>query len=152
MFSSVFDVCFLMAVVSYSCHRYIVCVLNLLHTSKVSLLIYLRNWKVKNRALFPYYILIFDQTICCGDNDIFNRMLKGILCFLLHLWLWISGVTILLSLTVFSQVLADTMPATSDAIPLLGNLKWNKRHPPQLPTLCMPSNLISMWTLYITIL
>lgn len=31
-----------------------------------------------------------------------------------------SGVTILLSLTVFSQVLADTMPATSDAIPLLG--------------------------------
>ena len=33
----------------------------------------------------------------------------------------ISGVTILLSLTVFSQVLADTMPATSDAIPLLGN-------------------------------
>lgn len=32
----------------------------------------------------------------------------------------ISGVTILLSLTVFSQVLADTMPATSDAIPLLG--------------------------------
>ena len=36
---------------------------------------------------------------------------------------FISGVTILLSLTVFSQVLADTMPATSDAIPLLGNLK-----------------------------
>ena len=41
----------------------------------------------------------------------------------------ISGVTILLSLTVFSQVLADTMPATSDAIPLLGNFKAN-RHPP----------------------
>ena len=36
-----------------------------------------------------------------------------------------SGVTILLSLTVFSQVLADTMPATSDAIPLLGNFKAN---------------------------
>ena len=32
----------------------------------------------------------------------------------------ISGVTILLSLTVFAQVVADLMPATSDAIPLLG--------------------------------
>ena len=39
-----------------------------------------------------------------------------------------SGVTILLSLTVFSQVLADTMPATSDAIPLLGkNFKTLKK-------------------------
>lgn len=37
-----------------------------------------------------------------------------------------SGVTILLSLTVFSQVLADTMPATSDAIPLLGKNKCQK--------------------------
>lgn len=34
--------------------------------------------------------------------------------------LYITGVTILLSLTVFSQVVADTMPATSDAMPLLG--------------------------------
>ncbi len=33
----------------------------------------------------------------------------------------ISGVTILLSLTVFSQVVADHLPATSDALPLLGN-------------------------------
>ena len=33
----------------------------------------------------------------------------------------LSGVTILLSLTVFSQVVAETMPATSDAVPLLGN-------------------------------
>ena len=33
---------------------------------------------------------------------------------------FISGVTILLSLTVFSQVVAETMPATSDAMPLLG--------------------------------
>ena len=31
------------------------------------------------------------------------------------------GVTILLSLTVFSQVVADAMPATSDAVPLLGS-------------------------------
>lgn len=37
----------------------------------------------------------------------------------------IAGVTILLSLTVFSQVVAETMPATSDAVPLLG--KWKKR-------------------------
>ena len=33
----------------------------------------------------------------------------------------LSGVTILLSLTVFSQVVTDTMPRTSDAMPLLGN-------------------------------
>ena len=56
----------------------------------------------------------------------------------------ISGVTILLSLTVFSQVLADTMPATSDAIPLLGKLIRELGHPPQLPISCMPSNLINV--------
>ena len=32
----------------------------------------------------------------------------------------LSGVTILLSLTVFSQVVTDSMPRTSDANPLLG--------------------------------
>lgn len=31
------------------------------------------------------------------------------------------GVTILLSLTVFLNMVAETMPATSDAVPLLGN-------------------------------
>ncbi|KAI9577959.1 hypothetical protein GQX74_014103 [Glossina fuscipes] len=31
-----------------------------------------------------------------------------------------SGVTILLSLTVFLNMVAETMPATSDAVPLLG--------------------------------
>ena len=30
------------------------------------------------------------------------------------------GVTILLSLTVFLNMVAETMPATSDAVPLLG--------------------------------
>lgn len=59
-----------------------------------------------------------------------------------------SGVTILLSLTVFSQVLADTMPATSDAIPLLGkNFKSLKMGIQKYiyslltiqPNLCMPS-------------
>ncbi|CAH1394364.1 unnamed protein product [Nezara viridula] len=33
-----------------------------------------------------------------------------------------KGVTILLSLTVFLNMVAETMPATSDAVPLLGNL------------------------------
>lgn len=32
-----------------------------------------------------------------------------------------KGVTILLSLTVFLNMVAETMPATSDAVPLLGN-------------------------------
>lgn len=31
-----------------------------------------------------------------------------------------TGVTILLSLTVFLNMVAETMPATSDAVPLLG--------------------------------
>lgn len=31
-----------------------------------------------------------------------------------------AGVTILLSLTVFLNMVAETMPATSDAVPLLG--------------------------------
>ena len=34
-----------------------------------------------------------------------------------------SGVTILLSLTVFLNMVAETMPATSDAVPLLGKIK-----------------------------
>lgn len=34
--------------------------------------------------------------------------------------LMILGVTILLSLTVFLNMVAETMPATSDAVPLLG--------------------------------
>lgn len=33
----------------------------------------------------------------------------------------LTGVTILLSLTVFSNMVNDTMPTTSDAVPLLGN-------------------------------
>lgn len=33
---------------------------------------------------------------------------------------FVSGVTILLSLTVFLNMVAETMPATSDAVPLLG--------------------------------
>lgn len=32
------------------------------------------------------------------------------------------GVTILLSLTVFLNMVAETMPATSDAVPLLGKM------------------------------
>lgn len=33
---------------------------------------------------------------------------------------YFTGVTILLSLTVFLNMVAETMPATSDAVPLLG--------------------------------
>lgn len=37
---------------------------------------------------------------------------------------YVSGVTILLSLTVFLNMVAETMPATSDAVPLLGRGKF----------------------------
>lgn len=40
----------------------------------------------------------------------------------------LAGVTILLSLTVFLNMVAETMPATSDAVPLLG--KYHDAHPP----------------------
>lgn len=33
---------------------------------------------------------------------------------------FITGVTILLSLTVFLNLVAESMPATSDAVPLIG--------------------------------
>lgn len=39
----------------------------------------------------------------------------------------IKGVTILLSLTVFLNMVAETMPATSDAVPLLGNARPTER-------------------------
>lgn len=47
-------------------------------------------------------------------------------------YFFLAGVTILLSLTVFLNMVAETMPATSDAVPLLGKSKnkWiynNKR-------------------------
>lgn len=41
---------------------------------------------------------------------------------------FVAGVTILLSLTVFSQVVAETMPATSDAVPLLGKKHTRPRN------------------------
>lgn len=37
-----------------------------------------------------------------------------------NLMFLLPGVTILLSLTVFLNMVAETMPATSDAVPLLG--------------------------------
>jgi len=37
-------------------------------------------------------------------------------------WTFFAGVTILLSLTVFLNMVAETMPATSDAVPLLREL------------------------------
>lgn len=35
-------------------------------------------------------------------------------------WITITGVTILLSLTVFLNLVAESMPTTSDAVPLIG--------------------------------
>lgn len=36
----------------------------------------------------------------------------------------VTGVTILLSLTVFLNLVAETLPQVSDAIPLLGTIKY----------------------------
>lgn len=41
----------------------------------------------------------------------------------------LAGVTILLSLTVFLNMVAETMPATSDAVPLLGERGYLKCDP-----------------------
>jgi len=51
-----------------------------------------------------------------------HKLVTALLC---KCFVPLSGVTILLSLTVFSQIVAETMPATSDAVPLLGNPKNN---------------------------
>ena len=39
-----------------------------------------------------------------------------------------SGVTILLSLTVFMSMVSEIMPNTSDAVPLIGNPKVNEQN------------------------
>lgn len=39
---------------------------------------------------------------------------------ILHIYL--SGITVLLSLTVFMLLVAEIMPATSDSVPLIGKL------------------------------
>jgi nicotinic acetylcholine receptor alpha-7 len=38
-----------------------------------------------------------------------------------YVHIYISGVTILLSLTVFMNMVSEIMPNTSDAVPLIGN-------------------------------
>ena len=50
---------------------------------------------------------------CCLTSD-----LEG----LLIVTIAVSGVTILLSLTVFLLLVAETMPPTSDAVPLIGEV------------------------------
>lgn len=53
-----------------------------------------------------------DPTTTCSTQTIINRSQRTSF----------AGVTILLSLTVFLNMVAETMPATSDAVPLLGEL------------------------------
>lgn len=40
----------------------------------------------------------------------------------------VTGVTILLSQTVFRLLVGHVITKTSDAVPLLGRSKWNKKH------------------------
>lgn len=51
-------------------------------------------------------------------NNFFTTCFKSKIIW--KLFLFISGVTILLSLTVFLNLVAETLPQVSDAIPLLG--------------------------------
>lgn len=56
-------------------------------------------------------------------NDMHKTMCTAKSVFIVVKWMngfFVSGVTILLSLTVFLNMVAETMPATSDAVPLLG--------------------------------
>ena len=57
----------------------------------------------------------------CKNTTLFDFLSSRLTALLCKCFVPLSGVTILLSLTVFSQIVADTMPATSDAVPLLGN-------------------------------
>ena len=81
---------------------------------------FIPTFNVENSSL----LLLLIATICItntygylwsGNNFLRKQISNGQLTSR-----FISGVTILLSLTVFSQVVAETMPATSDAMPLLG--------------------------------
>ena len=38
---------------------------------------------------------------------------------------YISGVTVMLSLTVFMNIVSELMPITSDAVPLIGNIIYS---------------------------
>lgn len=56
--------------------------------------------------------------------DLFSLFVK---CFfiLLDVLTIFAGVTILLSLTVFLNLVAEKMPTTSDAVPLIGTELWD---------------------------
>ena len=40
-----------------------------------------------------------------------------------NIYITVAGVTVMLSLTVFMNIVSELMPITSDAVPLIGNLK-----------------------------
>ena len=65
--------------------------------------------------------MIISKTIK-NHYDVFKFMISMIsMMMMMMMVLVIVGVTILLSLTVFLLLVAETMPPTSDAVPLIGN-------------------------------
>jgi Neurotransmitter-gated ion-channel transmembrane region len=71
-------------------------------------------------------IYTISDLLAAGANDHLPRITipphalgHAVQCYVYALF---SGVTILLSLTVFLQLVAETMPPTSDAVPLIGRL------------------------------
>lgn len=54
----------------------------------------------------------------------------------------IAGVTILLSLTVFLNLVAESMPTTSDAVPLIGTYAY---HHDSYASVCLTVSVISMF-------
>ena len=64
--------------------------------------------------------MIISKTIK-NHYDVFKFMISMMMMMMMMKILVIVGVTILLSLTVFLLLVAETMPPTSDAVPLIGN-------------------------------
>lgn len=58
-----------------------------------------------------------------NNNAIFQKAYFFLLC--TYPYFALSGVTVMLALTMFQQTVSETMPVTSLQVPLLGNLRYN---------------------------
>lgn len=70
--------------------------------------------------IFIFTFSLLNIGFSCENEKKFIPMLGAIL--IIFVILLCLGITILLSLTVFLNMVAETMPATSEAVPLLGKL------------------------------
>lgn len=106
----------------------------------------------------PFYVLylIFQRLICIRSVkqinkkchwsrviDYYDRLNTVPVEWLSYVVASVSGVTILLSLTVFLNLVAETLPQVSDAIPLLGRIAALACVCPQICLLCSGGDLCS---------